>query len=387
MRLFASVLRGARDRSTAPDPMPFDAEQRRAAASPTKRRLLVGVALAVPIVVLGVDAVVIWKARSRSGGDPRAAPAASSAARGVAPRALSASTVEFPPTDDEAVPEIQASPDASGSSDAPAEDGPVLDEDGSAEEPAPAKPPPPQHFATVQEAVAGSCSTVSIEGLSKQIIEQARCLNPKAVVPLPSRPNLVTGPNVFPYLQQEARDRLVHVLDTHKNATMKINSALRTVAQQYLVWRWSASKTCGVELATRPGESNHELGLALDIADHASWRPALEAEQFHWLGATDRVHFDYKTPDATPRKMTDVLAFQKLWNKNHPTDPVNEDGIYSPAVEQRLKKAPPDGFANGPNCGKAAARSEPHAGHTTTNSSHATTSSSRSSAPASKPAR
>jgi hypothetical protein len=354
--------------------MPFDADQRRAAGSPTKRRLLVGVALAVPIAVLGVDVMVILKARSRGAGtDPRAAPAAGSVARGTV-RALATSTVEFPDTDDEAAPEIQTSPEASASGAAPAEDGPVLDEDGSNEEPLPAKPPPPQHFATVQEAVLGSCSTVSIEGLSKQIIEQARCLNPKAVVPLPSRPNLVTGPNVFPYLQQEARDHLVRVLDAHKNATMKVNSALRTVAQQYLVWRWSASKTCGVELATRPGESNHELGLALDIADHGSWRPALEAEQFHWLGATDRVHFDFKTPDATPRKMTDVLAFQKLWNKNHPTDPVNEDGIYSPAVEQRLKKAPPDGFANGPNCGKGAStHAEPRGTHPATSASRTAT--------------
>lgn len=346
--------------------MPFDADQRRTAATPLRRRLLVGIALAVPIAVIGVDVFFIAKSRSTATGSvAHATSSASSAVRGAA-HALSPSTVAFPAADEEPAAEIQTSPDASAANEPPAEDGPLLDEDGAPEEPAPAKPPPPQHFATVQEAVAGSCSTVSIEGLSKQIIEQARCINPKAVVPLPSRPNLVTGPYVFPYLQAEARDRLVRVLDAHKNATMKVNSALRTVAQQYLVWRWSASKTCGVELATRPGESNHELGLALDIADHASWRSALEAEQFHWLGASDRVHFDYKAPDATPRKMTDVLAFQKLWNRNHPNDPVNEDGIYSPAVEQRLKKAPPDGFSTGPSCKTSAT---PRGAHSATNTS------------------
>jgi hypothetical protein len=330
--------------------MPFDADHRRSATTPLRRRVLVGVALTVPIAVIGVDVFFILKARSRTAGtDARGAAPVSSAVRGAA-HALSPSTIDFPSADDEPAPETQATLDSSGANEPPAEDGPILDDDGATEEPAPAKPPPPQHFATVQDAAQGSCSTVSIEGLSKQIIEQARCINPKAVVPLPSRPNLVTGPYVFPYLQAEARDHLVRVLDAHKNTTMKVNSALRTVAQQYLVWRWSASKTCGVELATRPGESNHELGLALDIAEHQSWRPALEAEQFHWLGASDRVHFDFKAPDATPRKMTDVLAFQKLWNRNHPSDPVNEDGVYSPAVEQRLKKSPPDGFATGPSC-------------------------------------
>ena len=342
------------------------------AASPAKRRLLVGLALALPLAVIGVDVFFILKARSPAPASRQAAvPAGSAAVRGAA-HALSASSVNFPAADEEPAPEIQTSPDASASNAAVAEDGPLLDEDGSTEEPAAPKPPAPQHFATVQEAASSSCSTESIEGLSKQIIEQARCMNPKAVVPLPSRPNLVTGPNVFPYLQEEARDRLVKVLDAHKNTTMKVNSALRTVAQQYLVWRWSASKTCGVELATRPGESNHELGLALDIADHNAWRPALEAEQFHWLGASDRVHFDYKAPDATPRKMTDVLAFQKLWNRNHPADPVNEDGIYSPAVEQRLKKAPPDGFATGPTCGKAASgHGDAHNARAATGSNHA----------------
>jgi hypothetical protein len=330
--------------------MPFDADQRRTAATPLQRRLLVGIAFAVPITVIGVDVFFMARSRSRANGSATgAAGSGNGPVRGAA-HALSPSTVVFPAPDDEPAAEIQTSPEASGANEPPADDGPPLDEDGAVDEPNPPKPPPPRHFATVQDAVAGSCSTLSIEGLSKQIIAQARCIDPKAVVPLPSRPNLVTGPYVFPYLQAEARDRLVRVLDAHKNTTMKVNSALRTVAQQYLVWRWSANKTCGVTLATRPGESNHELGLALDIADHASWRSALEAEQFHWLGASDRVHFDYRPPDATPHKMTDVLAFQKLWNRNHPNDPVNEDGVYSSAVEQRLKKAPPDGFQRGPSC-------------------------------------
>ena len=106
-------------------------------------------------------------------------------------------------------------------------------------------------------------------------------------------------------------------------------------------------------LATPPGESNHEVGTALDIAEAGTWRPALEAQQFKWLGKSDRVHFDYKGgSSASPGSATDVLAFQKLWNRNHPNDKINEDGRYSPAVEQRLRQAPPDGFELGPSCGK-----------------------------------
>lgn len=259
-----------------------------------------------------------------------------------------------------------ASSDSSGSpgaSAAPASDEPggdaqdYFESDDGEPRPSSAKPSPPKHFATVQQAAVDSCTTASVDGLSRQIIAQARCIKPGAYVPLPSRPNLVIASQVFPYLELEARDRLLKAIDSKPKQKMTINSALRTVAQQYLVWRWSATKRCGVPLATPPGESNHEIGVALDIAEAGTWRPALEAQQFRWLGASDRVHFDYKGGATSPNgSRTDVLAFQKLWNRNHPNDKINEDGRYSPVVEQRLKQAPPDGFELGPSCSNTSSR-------------------------------
>ncbi len=233
----------------------------------------------------------------------------------------------------------------------------VLDYESDDGEPRPSKTPAaPKRFDTVAHAALESCTTASVDGLSRQIIAQARCIRPNDFVPLPSRPNLVVASQVFPYLQLEARDRLVKALDANPKAKMTINSALRTVAQQYLVWRWSATKRCGVPLASPPGASNHEIGVALDIAEAASWRQALEAQDFKWLGPSDRVHFDYKGRKAAGRTATDVLAFQKLWNKNHPTDKIAEDGRYSPVTEQRLKQAPANGFPLGPSCSKPTSR-------------------------------
>lgn len=218
-----------------------------------------------------------------------------------------------------------------------------------AEEP---KPEAPRHYKTVQEAASRSCTTASVEGLSRQIIGEVRCTVPNAFAQLPSRPNLNLGTQVFPFLAAPARDRLVKVLDAHPSETLTINSALRTIAQQYLVWRWSSNRRCGVQLASSPGDSNHESGLAIDIADEAKWRPALEAQDFRWMGTSDRVHFDYKGRGAVALQKVDVLAFQRLWNRNFPKDPIPMDGRYTPAMEERLKKAPPEGFAIGPNCGK-----------------------------------
>ncbi len=301
------------------------------------RTALLGLAFVVPCAVIALGLYFIIK-----GGAPRTSPQPAESASVAAPQAsdaadaAAAAIVDAPPTMLKAAPADSAFGDET--------------DDGEPAEPPKKAPPKPKHYATVAQAAAESCSTASVDGLSRQIIEQARCIKPNAFVPLPSRPNLVLKEHVFPYLELEARNHLVKALDAHTSGKMTVNSVLRTVAQQYLVWRWSSNKRCGVQLATPPGESNHEIGVALDIAEAGTWRPALEAQDFKWLGTSDRVHFDYKGNEGPPRTATDVLAFQTLWNRNHPTDKIATTGKYSPETEQRLKKAPPDGFALGATC-------------------------------------
>jgi hypothetical protein len=341
------------DRATAAamadDPANGDAPQAsgevKSGSWPAVRRTLVwSVAFLVPCAVIALSVFFIVK-----GGAPHALPTT-----------IASSVV---PANDAGVAGLVPSAAVDGGTallDAPALDkaqvaAPLSEDEGSDEEPVPVKHSAPKHFATVQQAAAGSCSTESVDGLSRQIIEQARCIKPNDFVALPRRANLVMAPHVFPYLELAARDHLVRALESHSDAKMTINSCLRTVAQQYLVSRWAVSKSCGVQLATLPGESNHEIGTALDIAEAAKWRPALEAQEFHWLGTSDRVHFDYKGGSSAPRTATDVLAFQKLWNRNHHDDAIPEDGHYNATTEQRLKKSPPGGFPLGSSCGKVGA--------------------------------
>ncbi|HYQ03133.1 MAG TPA: M15 family metallopeptidase [Polyangiaceae bacterium] len=329
-----------------------------------RQRLLLAVAFVAPSLVIAASVYfIVWGGQGR--GQPQLGVIA-------VQRAPSSAPTQFPGEGDEDAAELgEPSSDAGHSLEQPNQVVPEIaageapapgaalppgfeDETGS-EEPAPSKPAPPKHFATVQEAAMGSCSTESVDGLSRQIIEQARCMKPNEFVPLPKRPNLVMAPNVYGYLDLGARDHLLRALDSKKSQTMTINSALRTVAQQYLVSHWSLSKICGVQMATKPGESNHEIGTALDIKEAGTWRPALEAQEFKWLGASDRVHFDYKSASQT-RTATDVLAFQKLWNRNHKDDAITETGRFDAATEQRLKKSPPSGFALGASCSKARPR-------------------------------
>jgi hypothetical protein len=206
---------------------------------------------------------------------------------------------------------------------------------------------------TVQWAAERACSTSHVDGLSRQIIEEARCLESNAFASVPARRNLSSGEHVFLYLDAPARDHLLRALDAHPDRTLKVHSALRTVAQQYLLSRWAAGKRCGIQLATRPGESNHETGLALDVGANGQWRSALENEGFRWLGSIDRVHFDFVGAGATHHDGLDVRAFQRLWNRNNPDDTIAESGHYDPATEQRLKRSPAGGFATGARCGGA----------------------------------
>ncbi len=204
---------------------------------------------------------------------------------------------------------------------------------------------------SVATAAANSCSTTSVKGLSKQIIEEARCMTASAYAKVSDLGNVSFGGAVFPYLVKPARDKLHSALNGNKGKSMTVNSMLRTVAQQYLLYRWYQNGRCGIGLAAKPGNSNHETGLAIDINQYSSWKGTLQAHGFKWLGSSDPVHFDYAGSGAKNYKGLDVKAFQRLWNRNHPGDKISADGIWGPQTEARMKKAPAAGFAKGASCG------------------------------------
>jgi hypothetical protein len=315
----------------------FAASQKFVLQSP----LRIGLALSALCAFIGVDVFFIVSAMPRS----RPATTTQPGAQG--------SALPTTPAPHDQGPEARASASALAPPDEPAL---PMDFDGFQDQTSQPEHETKRNLRTVREAAARSCSTSSVAGLSRQIVAQARCIDSNAFVSLPKRSNLVAGSQVFPYFEAAARTHLLRVLDAHPKQTMTVHSALRTLAQQYLVWCWGADKRCGVQLAARPGDSNHETGLALDIGQPTEWRSALEAEGFEWLGPKDRVHFDYKGRGAQPHRRMDVLAFQQLWNLNHTDDAIVENGKYDSATENRLKKAPPAGFPIGANCHAKRAR-------------------------------
>ncbi len=199
---------------------------------------------------------------------------------------------------------------------------------------------------TVGNYASSGCSTAVVIGLSRQIAQEANCEHPGNFVKFSSGNGLsITSSAVLPYLAQGARDDLESVAHAH---SLQINSALRTVAQQYLLYRWWQEGRCGITAAATPGTSNHEGGRAVDVQNWSSRVSNMAAHGWHHDVPGDPVHFDHtSTPD---RRGEDVHAFQVLWNRNHPTDKIATDGQYGPQTQARLVKSPATGFAKGPSC-------------------------------------
>jgi MYXO-CTERM domain-containing protein len=140
---------------------------------------------------------------------------------------------------------------------------------------------------------------------------------------------------------------------------LSVNSAFRTIAQQYLLYRWYQNGQCGISLAAVPGNSNHETGIAVDVGNYASVIGTLAGHGWsHSYPSSDPVHFDYTAGGTIDLRAESVLAFQKLWNQNNPGDKIAEDGDYGPMTAARIAKAPTTGFAKGSTCAPTTPPSE-----------------------------
>jgi hypothetical protein len=188
---------------------------------------------------------------------------------------------------------------------------------------------------------AGGCDTSIASGLSNQLVEELNCLTPNLMVNF-SGPHVTLYSSVIPYLAADAAQDLKDAT-VALNDTMTVSSAYRTLAQQALLYRWWQQGQCGIQVAAVPGSSNHQSGRAIDTPYYSTWKAPLTARGWTWLGSSDVVHFDHLASPNIASKS--ILAFQKLWNKNHATDRLDEDGQWGPATSSAMDQSPTTGFA------------------------------------------
>ena len=204
---------------------------------------------------------------------------------------------------------------------------------------------------TVAAYETTTCSTRAVRALARQVTDEVRCLLPGALVEIAEQDGIdFTSGAVVPYLSPDARADLLAVAAAAVagGRVVRLSSVYRTVVQQYLVRRWFELGRCDVAAAARPGRSNHESGRAVDLAEPDLWIDAMAAHGWMHDVPGDDVHFDH--PATADHRGADVLAFQRLWNRNQPDDPIDEDGEYSDATAARIARAPAAGFAIGASC-------------------------------------
>lgn len=194
---------------------------------------------------------------------------------------------------------------------------------------------------SVESVVFATCSTIPVRGLSIQIVEELRCMAPGLLAPFEQTTTIrFASAAVLPYLEADTEAALRRAAPDVGSVT--VNSGLRAIAQQFLLYRWKETGRCGIRSAAPPGRSNHETGRALDLGNSSQASGAMAGAGFTRL-SFDPVHFDHiSSPDL--RDMG-IEAFQRLWNRNHPEDTIEEDGIYGPQTAARLGRSPSGGFS------------------------------------------
>ncbi len=109
---------------------------------------------------------------------------------------------------------------------------------------------------TLDDAVAaGGCSTAVVRPLSEQLIDEIQCLAPDAMARIDDIDGLTLNATALPWLQRVARNGLADAVAAGGGG-LSLNSTLRTLPQQLMLYRWYGAGLCGITLAASPGTSS-----------------------------------------------------------------------------------------------------------------------------------
>lgn len=193
-----------------------------------------------------------------------------------------------------------------------------------------------------------NCSTEGLKKLDQQLINQVIRIVPNLLVRIDQLSGVRLGSACHPYLQAPAAQALSRAIE-QRGRELILNSCYRTIAQQAVLFgHYQNNCACGIRAAARPGASNHNTALAIDIQDAQGWKPYLELHGWDWIGSFDPMHFDYEGSGCKDMKWISIKAFQQLWNYNYPNKKIAEDGIWGQKTYQCLIITSCEGFPKTP---------------------------------------
>jgi hypothetical protein len=198
--------------------------------------------------------------------------------------------------------------------------------------------------ATVGDYVTTACSTAVVLELSRQIAAEVDCLDPGQLVAFPEGNGIAfTGGAILPYVSEAARADLLDAVAAGGGLTLELTSAYRTVAQQYLLYRWYQLGRCGIPIAAAPGASNHESGRAIDVRNWSAWVTLLGAHGWSHDVPGDDVPLRSRGVAGSARHRRAGLP-APVETATQPSQAIDEDGVWGPMTELAMRMAPAEGF-------------------------------------------
>jgi hypothetical protein len=189
----------------------------------------------------------------------------------------------------------------------------------------------------------GGCSTAGLAGLNAGLIEATN----GAVVTFPACDKIKVNDGAVNLALAAGLEKsfwaVVNEYRGKLGRPLQINSLYRTAAQQICLFEWFQRGKCGISACARPGTSNHEAGQAIDVEDYENAKTIFKKNGWVWQmdkSGNDPVHFE---KEVGAKKLT-VLALQRYWNRNNPTDKIAEDGQYGPKTRAKALQLPIDGY-------------------------------------------
>ncbi|TNV76322.1 hypothetical protein FGO68_gene15920 [Halteria grandinella] len=188
---------------------------------------------------------------------------------------------------------------------------------------------------------AGNCQTSYIEGLSRQIADEMGALGVR-FASLQGHGG-IDWSGCSGFMNADALSSLDRLTSQH--GQIRLSSAWRSAAAQYLLYCFKVYGRCGQTLpVAKPGTSNHEGGVAIDVPNHGYWQPILTSNGWRYpLPSADPVHFEFGS-GASEYARKNLLAFQRLWNRHNPGRRIAEDGIYGHDTAGALFDSPCNGW-------------------------------------------
>ncbi|WP_249069102.1 M15 family metallopeptidase [Argonema antarcticum] len=93
------------------------------------------------------------------------------------------------------------------------------------------------------------CPTSSVTGLSEQLIAEIQRIDSNLLVSFTDL-NVAIREDQFPLLRLPAKEALRRAIKA-RDTTLIVNSAYRTIAQQYLLYKQYKENRCGISLAAK----------------------------------------------------------------------------------------------------------------------------------------